>query len=71
LREGTGKRRFVKKIAGHKWAGDKAAVASRKIIVDDRLVPGRSQGPATMRTDIAGAAGNQNNRTTAHAKTLN
>src|SRR6185437_635376 len=69
LREGARKGRAVEEIPLHDRAGDKAAMTGRKIVVDDRLVTGRSQRPATMRSDIAGAAGDENSWAIAHART--
>jgi hypothetical protein len=66
LREGACEHGLVKKFAGDERAGDKIAMASRKIVVDDRMITGRRQRPAAMRADVARAARNQNGRSIIH-----
>ena len=59
LGKDTRERRFVEEICNHQRAGDKRAMPGGKIVIDNRLIPGRDQRATGMRADIARAAGDE------------
>jgi hypothetical protein len=59
LGKNTRERRFVEEICYHKRAADKSAMPRGKIVINNRLIPGRDQRATGMRADIARAAGDE------------
>lgn len=66
LAKGPRQRGLVGDVADHQRARGEAAVAGRKVVVDDGPIACCIQRPAAVRTDVAGTAGNENGRAVAH-----